>query len=36
MTDQQVALQAASDAQRILEEYLEPGSTTINASLIDW
>jgi hypothetical protein len=24
MTDQQVALQAMSDAQRILEEYLEP------------
>lgn len=24
MTDQQVALQAVSDAQRILEEYLEP------------
>ena len=24
MTDQQVALQAISDAQRILEEYLEP------------
>jgi len=24
MTDQQLALQAVSDAQRILEEYLEP------------
>jgi hypothetical protein len=24
MTDQQLALQAMSDAQRILEEYLEP------------
>jgi hypothetical protein len=24
MTDQEVALQAVSDAQRILEEYLEP------------
>jgi hypothetical protein len=24
MTDQQVTLQAVSDAQRILEEYLEP------------
>jgi hypothetical protein len=24
MTDQQVALQTVSDAQRILEEYLEP------------
>jgi hypothetical protein len=24
MTDQQVALQAVSNAQRILEEYLEP------------
>ncbi|MET4400181.1 hypothetical protein ABIB67_008379, partial [Bradyrhizobium sp. F1.2.1] len=24
MTDEQLALQAVSDAQRILEEYLEP------------
>ena len=24
MTDQQIALQAVSEAQRILEEYLEP------------
>jgi hypothetical protein len=25
MTDQQLAIQAVSDAQRILEEYLVPG-----------
>jgi hypothetical protein len=33
MTDQQVALQAMSDAHRILEEYLEPRPTMISVFL---
>jgi hypothetical protein len=34
MTDQQLALQAMSDAQRILEEYLEPRPHN-NARILD-
>ena len=34
MTDQQLALQAMSDAQRILEEYLEP-RTHNNERILD-
>jgi hypothetical protein len=33
MRDQQLALQAVSDARRILEEYLEPDRTITSASL---
>jgi len=37
MTDQQLAIQAVSDAQRILEEYLESLDRTItSASLRSW
>ncbi|MGY3420779.1 hypothetical protein ACVWZW_001254 [Bradyrhizobium sp. F1.13.4] len=32
MTDEQLALQAVSDAQRILEEYLEPRPRITSAS----
>jgi len=35
MTDQQLALQAVSEAQAILEEYLQPTTTNILAKLLD-
>jgi len=36
MTDQQLALQAMSDAQRILEEYLEPRPHNNERILDSW
>ena len=35
MTDQQLALQAVSDAQRILEEYLEPRPRNNERMILD-
>ncbi|MDB5605032.1 MAG: hypothetical protein JWP25_1932 [Bradyrhizobium sp.] len=35
MTDQQLALQAVSDAQRILEEYLEPRPHNNNERILE-
>jgi hypothetical protein len=35
MTDQQLALQAVSDAQRILEEYLEPRPCNNERMILD-
>jgi hypothetical protein len=36
MTDQQLALQAVSEAQRILEEYLSPDRRITSASSTSW
>ena len=35
MTDQQLALQAVSEAQRILEEYLQPRPNKNNERILD-
>jgi hypothetical protein len=35
MTDEQLALQAVSDAQQILEEYLEPRPRTNERVILD-
>jgi hypothetical protein len=35
MTDQQLALQAVSEAQRILEEYLQPRPRTNERRILD-